>query len=211
MDKDTNAAPVAEASAPPPSTSTAKGGWLVWLQSGAHVAEILGVIVVIVSLFFLSAQIQQNTVQLRRADLNATQEHWSAIRLFIAGDRDHAIFLSTSLNGAELDAADQLRFNALMAEHTRATYQIWDRNQNSSFESGDFILHAAPPLARLLCTVGGGRWWKQFRPEFPAGFADDVDVALANMQAGGGSGDPAHPCAGDAAPVVPAPEIPSEG
>lgn len=200
---DTNVTPVAEAAPSPPLAPTPSiGKWISRLQSGAHVAEIVGVIVVIASLFYLSTQVQQNTVQLRRADLNATQEHWSAIRLFIAADRDRAAFWSASLNGAELDPPDQLRFNALMAEHARATFQIWDRNKSSSFESDDFARYAAPPLARLLCTAGGSRWWSQFRREYPALFAGDMDKALASMLAGPGSGEPAHPCVNEIAPPV---------
>jgi hypothetical protein len=194
MDTNTDAAPAAEAA--PPVPAPAKGSWLNRLQAGAHVAEIVGVLVVIASLFFLSAQIQQNTTQLRRADLNATHDHWSAIRLFIAGNRDHAVFWSASLNGAELDPADQLRFNALMNEHARATFQIWDRNRSLGIGGDDFIRSGAPPLARLICTAGGAPWWRRFKVEFPQAFVDDLDNALASMLAGGGSGDPDHPCGG---------------
>ncbi len=178
----------------PAAPTPAPGRQVNWLQAAAQVAEIVGVIVVIASLFYLSTQVQQNTTQLRRADLNATQDHWSAIRLFIAGDRDRAAFWSASLNGAELDPPDQLRFNALMAEHARATFQIWDRNRSSSFGSDDFALYAAPPLARLICTTGGRLWWANFRGEYPPPFASEVDKALAGMIAGPGSGDLAHPC-----------------
>lgn len=183
--------------APPTPQAPAKVGWFTWLQATAHIAEIVGVVVVIVSLFYLSVQIQQNTTQLRRADLNATHDHWSAIRLFIAGDPEHAAFLSSSLNSADLDPPDRLRFNALMAEHARATFQIWDRNSNNSgFDPNDFAQYGAPPLVRLLCTVGGSVWWKQFQSEFPPPFVSEVDKALAVMIAGPGSGDPAHPCVG---------------
>ena len=62
MDTNTDVAPESEA-APPPTPAPAKGSWLHRLQAGAHIAEILGVLVVIASLFFLAAQIQQNTTQ----------------------------------------------------------------------------------------------------------------------------------------------------
>lgn len=74
METKTERAPPAEGVRPPEAAPARRSG-TNWLQNGAHVAEILGVIVVIVSLFFLSQQVQQNTNQLRRADLNATQEH----------------------------------------------------------------------------------------------------------------------------------------
>lgn len=162
METNTDIAPAVEGSAPPAS-APAKGRWLVWLQSGAHVAEIVGVLVVIVSLCYLLAQVQQNTTQLRRADLNATRHHWSTIRLFIAGNREHAAFWSASLNGAELNEPDQLRFNALMAEHARATFQIWDRNRSLGTGVDDFIRSGAPPLARLICTAGGAPGGAAFR------------------------------------------------
>jgi len=200
MNQGTDTAPDVSVSAVEPETpaspTPAKAGWFTWLQASAHVAEIVGVIVVIASLFFLSIQVQQNTTQLRRADLNATHDHWSAIRLFIAGDRDNAAFWSASLNGADLDPPDQLRFNALMTEHTRATFQIWDRNRSGNFETDDFVRYAAPPLARLLCTAGGLHWWSQFRNEYPGPFAEEMDKAVAAMVIGAGSGDPDHPCGG---------------
>lgn len=205
MDTSADAAPAAVVGdvATPAPQAPAKAVWFTWLQATAHIAEILGVIVVIVSLFYVSVQVQQNTTQLRRADLNATHDHWSAIRLFIAGDPAHAAFLSSSLNGARLDPPGQLRFNALMAEHARATFQIWDRNRNTGgFDANDFAQYGAPPLARLLCTAGGNVWWKQFRSEFPPPFVSDVDKALAVMIAGPGSGDPAHPCIGASVPAA---------
>ncbi len=205
MDTKADIAPAAVAGdvTPPTPQAPAKVGWFTWLQATAHIAEIVGVIVVIVSLFYLSIQVQQNTTQLRRADLNATHDHWSAIRLFIAGDPDHAAFLSSSLNGAELDPPGQLRFNALMAEHARATFQIWDRNRNNSgFDANDFPQYAAPPLARLLCTAGGSVWWRQFQSEFPPAFVSEMDKVLAAMVAGPGSGELAHPCVGAADPVA---------
>lgn len=209
MDKSVEVAPVAEP-APSPAETLTRGAWLNRLQAGAHIAEIVGVLVVIISLFFLSAQIQQNTTQLRRADLNATHDHWSAIRLFIAGDRDIAAFWSASLNGAELDAPDQMRFNALMAEHARATFQIWDRNRSLGIGADDFIRSGAPPLARLICTAGGAIWWNRFQAEFPRDFVLEMDAARADMLAGDGpgSGDPDHPCGGlrPEAPTAPAVE-----
>jgi hypothetical protein len=115
--------------------------------------------------------------------------------LFLAGDREHALFWSGALNGAELDTADQPRFNALMAEHARATFQIWDRNRSLPFSVDDFSRSAAPPLARLLCTAGGQPWWTQYRTEFPPEFVDEMDVALKTMLAGQGVSDLSHPCA----------------
>ena len=206
MDTNTDVAPAAEA-APPSVETPTKSTWLNRLQAGAHIAEIVGVLVVIVSLFFLSAQIQQNTTQLRRADLNATHDHWSAIRLFIAGDREFAAFWSASLNGAELDPPDQLRFNALMGEHARATFQIWDRNRSLGIGAEDFIQSGAPPLARLICTAGGAPWWSRFQSEFPSGFVEDMNGAVASVLASAASGDPNHPCGGlpPTAPPAPAP------
>ncbi len=203
MDANTDAAPAAEAA--PPSETSAKGRWLIRLQAGAHIAEIVGVIVVVASLFYLSTQVQQNTIQLQRADSNATQTHWQGIRLYFAADRSRAEFWSNALNGAELDAPDRLRFNALMSEHTWATYQIWDSTGRGVSERNNFINNAASPLARLICTAGGRPWWTRFRVEYPPPFAEDMDKALANMLAGPGSGDPDHPCGGP--PPVAAPAV----
>lgn len=153
------------------------------LERLSLVSQIVGTVALVVSLIYVGLQLQQATHQLERAENNATQDQWQAIRLAIATSPDLARIWKEGLSGDTLDATEAYRFEALLAEHTWATFHIWDRTQRGIFELTEFMRGAAPPLAGWLCTPGGSAWWTERRSEYPPGFVADMDTAMARFAA----------------------------
>lgn len=152
------------------------------LEQASHISQIVAAVAVVISLVYVGLQLQQNTAQLRRAENNATETQFQAIRLMITQDRGVAELLSAGLAGQKpLDAADSLRLETFLSEFTWSTFHIWDRAQNGFLDKEEFARGGAPNLARMLCTANGGAWWARSKRQFVAGFARDVDLAIRAM------------------------------
>src|SRR5437867_10720219 len=100
------------------------------LEQLSYLAQIAGLIGVILSLVFVGLQVRQNTAALQRNEHNSIMAQWSVIRMAIAGNRDVAELMTAGLDGERsMDAADQLRLEQMLAEHAWASFHIWDRTQ----------------------------------------------------------------------------------
>jgi len=151
------------------------------LEQLSYAAQIVGTVVVILSLVFVGYQIRQNTATLERNEHNSTMAQWTVIRMAIAENRDIGELMTSGLNGEQqLDAADQLRLEQLLAEYAWAAFHIWDRTRRGVFPKGTFELTGGAILCEVLGSPGGDAWWRKaksvgFVPEYVA----DVDTMLA--------------------------------
>src|SRR6266436_8202508 len=119
--------------------------------------QIVASIGVIVSLIFVGLQIRQNTGALQRNEHNSTMAQWTVIRMAIARNRDIGELMTAGLNGErDMDAADQLRLEQMLAEHAWAAFHIWDRTQRGIFPKGTFEATGGALPCGLLTTAGGG-------------------------------------------------------
>ena len=145
-------------------------------------AQVVGTLGVIVSLLFVGLQIRQNTGALQRNEHNSTMSQWTVIRMAIAGDRNVAQLMTSGLHGErDLDAADQLRLEHMLAEYAWASFHIWDRTQRGVFPKGTFEATAGPLLASVLRTPRGSAWWNRAKlAGFIPAYASDVDAFLAD-------------------------------
>src|SRR5205823_12603116 len=120
------------------------------LEQLSYLAQIAGLIGVILSLVFVGLQIRQNTAALRRNEHNSTMAQWTVIRMAIAGNRDVAELMTAGLRGeSAMDAADQLRLEQFLAEHAWAAFHIWDRTQRRVSPERTFELTTGPPFSGL--------------------------------------------------------------
>src|SRR5947199_8805524 len=147
----------------------------------SYLAQIAGLIGVILSLVFVGLQIRQNTAALRRNEHNSTMAQWTVIRMAIAGNRDIAELMTTGLRGeSALDAADQLRLEHFLSEQLWAAFHIWDRTQRGVFPKGTFEFSTGSHLNGLLRTTRGSAWWHNAKTTaFPPPFVADVDAVVA--------------------------------
>jgi hypothetical protein len=152
------------------------------LEQLSYVAQIIGILGVILSLIFVGLQIRQNTAALQRNEHNSTMAQWSVIRMAIAENREIGVLMTSGLKGEQaLDTADQLRLEQLLAEYVWAAFHIWDRAQRGVFPKGTFELTGGSLLCEVLNSTLGGAWWRGaksagFVPEYVA----DVDALLAS-------------------------------
>ena len=144
--------------------------------------QVIGTLGVIVSLLFVGLQIRQNTSALQRNEHNSTMSQWTAIRMAITGNRDIAELMTDGLQGTrELDAADLLRLEHMLAEYAWASFHIWDRTQRGVFPKGTFELTAGAYLAKVLRTPRGSAWWNRAKGAgFIPAYVVDVDAVLAS-------------------------------
>src|SRR6202163_631345 len=151
------------------------------LAEWSNLAQIVGSVVVIVSLIFVGLQIRQNTAALQRNEHNSTMAQWTVIRMAIAKNREIAELMTTGLHGERaMDAADQLRLEQMLQENAWAAFHIWDRTQRGIFPKGTFEATAGVLLGTLLRTPGGESWWRKAKHlGFHPGFVLDVDAVLA--------------------------------
>jgi hypothetical protein len=155
------------------------------LDQLATLASIVGSLGVIASLVFVGMQIRQNTSAIARSEHNSTMAQWTVIRMAIAGDRGMADLMSAGLHGErDLDAADQLRLEHMLAEYAWASFHIWDRTQRGVFPKGTFEQTAGPLLADVIATARGDAWWRHAkRAGFIPAYVDAVDAVLAGRRA----------------------------
>jgi hypothetical protein len=151
------------------------------LAEWSNLAQVIGTVVVIVSLIFIGLQIRQNTSALQRNEHNSTMEQWTVIRMAIAKHRDIAELMTAGLHGEKvLDAADQFRLEHMLQEYAWASFHIWDRTQRGVFPPGTFELTAGALLSVVLATKRGLAWWQSAKHVgFIPAFVADVDAVLA--------------------------------
>ena len=151
------------------------------LDQWSALAQILGSVGVIVSLVFVGLQIRQNTSAIARNEHNNTMAQWTIVRMAIAQHRDMAELMTAGLGGErELDAADELRLEQLLAEYAWASFHIWDRTQRGVFAKGTCEATGGPLLAIVLRTPRGSAWWTRAKlAGFIPASAADVDALLS--------------------------------
>jgi len=150
------------------------------LQDWANVAEIVGMMGVVVSLLYVGVQLHQNTAQLQRGEHNSTMEQWSTIRMALATNTELAEIWAAANSGSRaMTAAETLQVESLLAEHLWASFHIWDREQRGVFQPGTFELNAGPLISPLLGNAFGAAWWARAKAAFPPGYAPLVDRVMA--------------------------------
>ena len=151
------------------------------LAEWSNLAQVIGTVVVIVTLIFVGLQIRHNTGALQRNEHNSTMEQWTVIRMAIAKHRDIAELMTAGLNGEKvLDAADQFRLEHMLQEYAWASFHIWDRTQRGVFPPGTFELTAGALLRVVLASTCGRAWWQSAKlVGFVPAFVADVDAVLA--------------------------------
>src|SRR5213593_2036350 len=128
----------------------------------SYLTQIVASIGVFVSLIFVALQIKHNTGALQRNEHNSTMAQWTVIRMAIAKNRDIAELMTAGLHGErDMDAADQLRLEQMLAEHAWAAFHIWDRTQRGVFPKGTFEATAGVMMCDLLRTQLGEAWWRR--------------------------------------------------
>ena len=149
------------------------------LEQGAHLAEILGVIVVVVTLIYLSVQVRQGTELLRSESRQAlvTNDVTS-----LASNFQNADVFAKYVAGNEMSAEDQLRMSFMFALDLRNREFEYFQYTNGLLDEQTWLAYRHVIL--INHSTGRGRvWWDEIGREIvdPA-FAKLVDKLLVDAE-----------------------------
>jgi hypothetical protein len=144
-----------------------------WISVVANIGVMIG-------LLFVAYQINQNTTQLRRAEMNATHEQISAWRHAIMENQGLAeIWEIASRDPKELSAAQRVRLDLTLEEIFWANFQTWDRARVGAIE-GSMGRTAVQSVVSLIGVSASARdWWERRRKWFDVEFQKAVDAPAA--------------------------------
>ena len=143
------------------------------------ITEIIGVIVVVITLAYLAVQLRQNNELLRSESRQALV---SNDLTSLSNNIDHADIFERYVSGSELSATDQLRLSFMFAldlrnrefEYFQFTNGILDEESWLTYRNVILINHS---------TGMGRKWWDEIGREFvDSGFAEQVDELLVNAE-----------------------------
>ena len=136
-----------------------------WEALGA-VAELLGAIGVIATLFYLAVQIRQNTRTIRAAAFQETMRDITAVADLAAQQPELSRIYLEGLNGLEkLNAEDRQRFGAFMLAFIRRVENLVYQTEQGLLDP-DSWEGLREALRRIFARPGAVAWWEQSRHAF---------------------------------------------
>ena len=95
------------------------------LEQASYLAEIFGVIAVVISLIYLSLQVKQNTRSMRIQTVHDLSSQFKEAQASIAHDKDLAdVYHRGVFNYDQLEPLEQLRFNLLVTSIVRVLDEL---------------------------------------------------------------------------------------
>ena len=149
------------------------------LEQGAYLAEILGVIVVVVTLVYLSVQVRQGTELLRSESRQALVTNDVAS---LASNFQNADVFAKYVAGNEMSAEDQLRMSFMFALDLRNREFEYFQYTNGLLDEQTWLAYRHVIL--INHSTGRGRvWWDEIGREIvDAEFAKLVDELLVDAK-----------------------------
>ena len=150
---------------------------MLTLEQYAYLAEIIGVVIVVVTLLYLAVQVRQGANLLRsesrQALLNNTREH-------LKGYLDHADLFDRLETEETLSKTDQLRFSALWITNMRLREHEWFQFRDGILDEETWRSYRE--IIRLTLSSRKHRaWWEEMKGVFDPTFVNVVDEFVAEM------------------------------
>ena len=145
------------------------------LEQYSYLAEIIGVIIVVVTLLYLSVQVRQGAHLMRS---EARQALLNNDRDVLLAYLDHQDMFDRMANQEVLSASDQRRFSAMWIANMRNREHEW-------FQYRDGILDEKTWLTQrnvIGITLGSKRhrmWWNKIKQAYDPDFVKMVDLQIA--------------------------------
>ena len=128
-------------------------------------------------LLLVAYQINQNTTQLRRAEMNATHEQFSVWRHGIMENQDLAeIWEIASRDPKVLTAAQRVRLDLTLEEYFWVNFQYWDRARIGAIEGSAGRVAVQSVAVLIKRNVAAKDWWERRRGFFDVEFQRAVDA-----------------------------------
>ena len=151
-----------------------------WEAIGA-IGELLGGIVVVVSLVFLAIQIRRNTQALQLGVAEETNRSFSTYLAMFTQPGVSRVYRVGLASPSELDDDELVTFNAVISmlfNHLVYTQTLRSSGMSLSNERG--VNTAAMYVLRQ---PGGQQWWRRFRVSYNESFRTYVDSLLSDSAA----------------------------
>jgi len=155
-----------------------------WEAIGA-IAEAVGSIAVIATLFYLAVQIHQNNrnveESIRSLRLNAmgfTVEAFSRYRALLAQSNLAAIYLKGMSDYGVLSDVERVQFGAIMDEYLFSYSSLQHRVLEGTFNKIDWNVHLVG-LREILAEPGAAAWWRQHKHRFRPGLVSEIEQATS--------------------------------
>ena len=154
-------------------------GPFMTLSDLASIGSLVSGVAVLFSLIFVGFQVRQNTMQMRRAELNSSMEQASAFRRTIVGDPGVAELWVKGLSDTDtLNVPDAARFDLLLEEALWLMFMIWDRSKSGLLDKDEWTRTCSDTLVDILTPRRSAIWWKNYKIKFPDAFVSDVHVVI---------------------------------
>lgn len=142
------------------------------LENFAHIADIVGVLIVVASLIYVARELHQNTAMMRAESRNEiVHSHQQEIFALI----EHPEILQT-LHGNDLDDS-VVRVHSWLTAHCRAREHEWFQLHNGALDRSAWESYSsATPI--VLSGPKARAWWDYMKRAFDASFVAHVDEML---------------------------------
>jgi hypothetical protein len=151
-----------------------------WEAFGA-IAEAVGAIAVIATLFYLAVQIHQHSrhveESVRTLRINAmgfTVESFSRYRALLAQSNLAAIYLKGVADYGALSDVERVQFGAILDEYLYSYSSLHHRVVEGTYDKIDWDVHLVG-LREFLAKPGAATWWIQHKHKFRPGLVAEIN------------------------------------
>ena len=150
------------------------------LSQVANIAEIIGAIIVVVTLIYLSVQLRQNTQALHSSGAQATHDALGMYYLSLAKDKELLeVFRAGTEDFEALSNEDVARFYALWT-YTLYNTQNWIYQKRTNALDSELTDSWLASVSDNFHCAGFQEYWKNRRGYFSTALQEYVDDAIAN-------------------------------
>jgi len=149
------------------------------LEQAYYFAEIIGVVIVIMSLIYVGKQISQNNRSQRMA---AVQSHNDTYRQNLSLIADHTETWIAGLKGySDLDAPRKVEFGMVIQALIRHIEQSYFMVREGVLEENTY-LSALSNASNVLSYPGAREWWLTRREFFDLGFIESLESYMKKIE-----------------------------
>ncbi len=147
------------------------------LEQYAYLAEIIGVIIVVVTLLYLSMQVRQGAHLMRSESRQALMTHDRELLFEFLDNMD---LFDRVASPHELSKADQRRFSCLWIVNMRNREHEWFQYKDGILDETTWLSYRRI-LPLILASQRHRNWWKSAKRAFDPGFVEMVDHYIGEL------------------------------
>jgi len=148
------------------------------VQTFANIAEIIGAVVVVLSLVYLTIQVRQNTQAQRTENYARALDRLAAIQSTLSQDSEISLIFSMGvLDASKLTRLEKVRFNWSLYEAFGAFEFMFHASKTGSINEEVWSRWSAA-VAWWLTFPGVQTWWKVRPLPFTDSFTSFVEILL---------------------------------